>query len=102
MPSITARYRYVVPCPLVRPKNGAGSLSAQLPGGKLAVVDNAEKGLLRRLLDRVLVILGGALFLALCIIAPTLVVTVLVLGGPALVLVWARRPGSGARGKVKR
>ena len=65
-------------------------------------MDNTEKGLLRRLLDGVLVILGGVLFLALCIIAPMLVVTALVLGGPAVVLVWARRPGSVARVKVKR
>jgi hypothetical protein len=76
-------------------------LSTQAPERKLAAVENAKKGLLRRLLDGVLVILGGVLFLGLCIIAPTLVVAALVLGGPAVVLVWARRSGSGARSKAK-
>ncbi|MBV8901451.1 MAG: hypothetical protein JOY92_15215 [Verrucomicrobia bacterium] len=61
-----------------------------------------KRSLTRRLLDGLLVILGGVLFLGLCIIAPTLVVVALVLGGPALVLVWARRSGSGARSKAKR
>ena len=79
-----------------------GRLCASLPGVRLAVVGNSEKGLLQRLLGGVLVMLGGILFLALCVIAPTLVVTALVLGGPAVVLVWARRPGSGARDKVRR
>jgi len=77
-------------------------LSVSVPERKVGVVDNAKKGLLRRLLDAVLVILGGILFLGLCFIAPTLVVAFLVLGGPALVLVWSRRSGSVARKKVKR
>jgi len=68
----------------------------------MAAVDNMKRSLTRRLLDGLLVILGGVLFLGLCIIAPTLVVVALVLGGPALVLVWARRSGSGARSKAKR
>ena len=68
----------------------------------MAAVDNMKRNLTRRLLDGLLVILGGVLFLGLCIIAPTLVVVALVLGGPALVLVWARRSGSGARSKAKR
>lgn len=65
-------------------------------------MDKAKKGLLRRLLNGVLVLLGGVLFWGLCIIAPALVVAVLVLGGPAAVLVWARGSGSGARSKAKR
>lgn len=68
----------------------------------MATVDNTKRNLLRRLLDGMLVILGGVLFLGLCIIAPTLLVVALVLGGPAVVLVWARRSGSGARSKAKR
>lgn len=80
----------------------ARSLSAPVPERKVVVVDNAKKGLLRRLLDAMLVILGGILFFGLCIIAPMLVVAVLVVGGPALVLVWARRSGSAARNKAKR
>ena len=68
----------------------------------MAAVDNMKRSLTRRLLDGLLVILGGVLFLGLCIIAPTLVVVALVLGGPAVVLVWARRSGSGARSKAKR
>lgn len=67
----------------------------------MTVVDNTKKGLLRRLLDGVLLILGVILFLALCIVAPTLVVAVLVLGGPAVVLIWSRRSGSRARNKAK-
>jgi hypothetical protein len=77
-------------------------LSAWISGRKVAVVDNAKKGLLRRLLDGALVIVGGILFLGLCIIAPMLVVAVLVVGGPAALLVWARRSGSNVRSKVKR
>jgi hypothetical protein len=65
-------------------------------------VVSARKGLPRRLLDGVLVIVGGILFFGLCIIAPMLVVAILVLGGPAALLVWARRSGSKARSKAKR
>jgi hypothetical protein len=68
----------------------------------MATVDNTKRGLLRRLLDGVLVALGVVLFLGLCIIAPTLVVAVLVLGGPAVVLAWSRRSGSGRQSKGKR
>jgi len=68
----------------------------------MSAVDKTKKGLLRRLLDGVLLIVGGLLFLGLCIIAPTVLVAVLVVGGPAVVLLWARRSGPGARTKARR
>ena len=54
-------------------------------------MDDKKKGLLRRSLNGVRLLLDGALFLGLCFLAPALVAALLVLGGPAVVLVWARR-----------
>ena len=65
-------------------------------------MDDSKKGLLRRLLDGTVFILGAVLFLGLCILAPTLVVALLVLGGPAVVLIWARPSERGAGSKAKR